>query len=592
MVESSLPLRTLTRLGDWITRERSLPGLPWPLDVIIVGALLVSPVPLAALALQEVTPLLWAILVGDLLLLFAFAVATFRSPAVFVGVIVIWFALQRLVVALISPDVTPDVVRLLLTYKEGFYLILLAAAALAVALRRWRGEDSLPIVLSVDVIAVAFLGFLALRFLDSPGTSSPEMTYLRRFAAPVLLYLGGRLLIPRRDQLADSVRLLVFVALGVALLGLIERFALDVSFWRDTVDAAGFYSKQVESGLLPQHWTVIYRGVPDGIFIALPLEVPVRRLVSTFLEPTTLGSFLALAVLLLLLAPDFGRQRAGRVYRIAVAGAVLLLAFALLATLSRGAMVTVLAGAALFFAVRLTRPGARFAGLPHPLLAGAVLVMMLLGVALTTFSNPPARGEISDVLATRAVSGLSAEPVAPSTPVPPNQSAPLEEITVHPPGSTSEASSKHLSGLTSGLKEMLYAPFGHGLGAAGDWSDTPGVGGESGVGVLAAQLGIPGFILYVAFFAALIAGLVQASLRAEGGAFPAFTLAVAGAVLGLFLVSWVSESASGLLGNAFYLLFAGWALALASPATARPRFAWLPEGRRDQSTSDSETHRS
>ena len=41
-------------------------------------------------------------------------------------------------------------------------------------------------------------------------------------------------------------------------------------------------------------------------------------------------------------------------------------------------------------------------------------------------------------------------------------------------------------------------------------------------------------------------------------------------MLGLFIVSWVSESASGLLGNAFYFLFAGWALALASPATRRP----------------------
>lgn len=573
-------MRAFARLGDWIARERPLPGPPWPLNAILIGALLVSPVPATALAIQEATPLFWLALIGDLLLLFAVAVATFRSPALFVGVIIVWFALQRLVIALIAPHVTPDVVRLLLTYKEGFYLILLAAAAATVALRHLRGETALPVVLAADVIAVAFLGLLALHFIVSANTSSPELTYLRRFAAPVLLFLGGRLLIPRRDQIADSIRLLVLVAMGVALFGVVERFLLDVSFWRNGVDAAEFYSKQVESGLLPQNWTVIYRGVPDGIFIALPLEVPVRRLVSTYLEPTTLGSFLALALLLLLLAPELDRERPGPRYRIAFVAAVLLLAFALVATLSRGAMLTVIGGAAFFFLVRLLRPATRFKRLPHPLLTGALLVVMILGAVLTTLSNPPARDDIRSVLSTRAVSGLSPEPAAPAAtpqPTPPGQTPPpLEEITNHPPGSTAEGASKHLRGLTSGLEEMLHAPLGRGLGAAGNWSRDPGVGGESTVGVLSAQLGVPGFILFLAFFAAVIVSLVRAASR-DGHPLPNVALALGGALFGLFLVSWVSESASGLLGNAFYLLFAGWALALASPTTDRPRFSWLPQ---------------
>ena len=83
-------------------------------------------------------------------------------------------------------------------------------------------------------------------------------------------------------------------------------------------------------------------------------------------------------------------------------------------------------------------------------------------------------------------------------------------------------------------------------------------------------------MLYVGFFAAVIVSLASAAWR-RTGLWSDLPLVLAGAMLGLFIVSWVSESASGLLGNAFYLLFAGWAVALATPAAARLRWRWLPE---------------
>jgi len=581
VVALPFPAKTLSRLGDWIAQGRAVPGPPWPLNLPLIAALLVSPVPLAALVFQEVSFILWGVLIGDLLLLFVFATATARQPAFFIGIVVLWFALQRFVVALIAPHVSADVVRLLLTYKEGFYLILFAAAALTTCLRYLSSERALPPLLLADAVAVAFLGLLALHFVSSPDTSSPELTYFRRFGAPVLLYLGGRLLIPSRAQFQDSLRIVVAVALGVAFFGIIERFALDVAFWRDGVDAATFYSRQVESGLVPHGWIVIYRGVPDGIFIGLPLEVPVRRLVSTYLEPTTLSSFLALALLLLLLVPDHARMRP--FYRVAAIAGVALLALAVLATLSRGGMLTVGAGITLFALVAILRPGGHLRDLPYPPLLLGLLAVMGLGFGLTTFANVPAREQVRDVLSTRAVSGLSPEPTAApvdatlpaATPGPAIEPPPLEEIIVHPPGSTADAANKHLGGLTSGLEEMVDHPLGRGLGAAGNWSRTPEVGGESTVGVLSAQLGVPGFLLFVAFFGAVIATLVQVYWRSDNGA-SSLTLAIGGALFGLFIVSWVSESASGLLGNAFYFLFAGWALGLASPATERPRLAWMP----------------
>jgi hypothetical protein len=580
--------RTLSRLGDWVTEERSLPGPRWPLNAVLLTVLAVSPVPLAALILEEVTPLFWLVLNADLVLLFAVAVATFRTPALFIGVMIIWFALQRLIVALIAPHVSADLVRLLLTYKEGFYLILLAAAAVSLAMRHLRGERALPALLAADAIAVAFLAWLGLVFISDPQSSSPELTYLRRFAAPVLLYLGGRLLIAHRDQLLDSARLLVAVAVGVALFGLVERFVFDVAFWRDTLEAATFYGKQVESGLLPQNWTVIYRGVPDGIFIALPLETPVRRLVSTYLEPTTLSSLLALALLLLVLVPDLAWSRARSLpARAAVVAAVLALGIAVVATLSRGGMVTFVCATGFVLAARWLRLGARLPSIPLPLVLLPLVALMAFGIAITSFDDVPARQTVRDVLATRAVSGLANGPgvigvdepaVTDTAATPPDDpNAPLQEIEAHPPGSTAEGASTHLRGLTSGLEEMVDDPLGRGLGTTGNWGRTVGAGNESTVGVIAAQLGIIGFLLYTGFFATVIVSLVFASWR-QTGLWSDLPLVLAGAMLGLFIVSWVSESASGLLGNAFYLLFAGWALALATPAAERFRWRWLPSG--------------
>jgi hypothetical protein len=580
----SRPTRTLHDLCDWLMQERPLPGPPWPLNAVLLTLVTVAPLPLAALVLDNATPLFWLLLITDLVWLFAVALATFRTPALFIAVIIIWFALQRIVIALLAPHISADLVRLLLTYKEGFYLILVAAGAISVAVRHLRGERALPILFAADVIAVAFLGWLALVFISDPQTSSPELTYLRRFAAPLLLYVGGRLLIARREQLLDSMRLFVAVAVGVAAFGLVERFAFDVSFWRDTVDATTFYGKQVESGLLPQNWTVIYRGVPDGIFIALPLQEPVRRLVSTYLEPTTLSSLLALALLLLVLVPDLAWNRAGPRQKTVVAAAIVALGIAAMATLSRGGMVTFIAATGFVLAVRWIRRPGWTVSIPLPFLLAPLLVLMGLGAALTSFDNVPEEGAVRDVLATRAISGLSDEPQSAGMAQPPSSTdTPLQEIGVHPPGSTADAASKHLRGLTSGLEEMLTKPLGRGLGATGNWSRTPGSTSESTLGVISAQLGMAGFILYSAFFAAVVISLAAAAWNRRG-IWSDIPLVLAGAMLGLFIVSCVSESASGILGNAFYLLFAGWALSISSATSSRLRLQLLPDRTDDRAT--------
>ena len=168
VLASNTALRALSRVGVWMADEHPLPGPPWPLNAFLLALMGIGPLLLGALVIQEVTPFFWFLLIADLVLLFAVASATFRTPALFIGVIIIWFALQRIVVALLAPDISADLVRLLLTYKEGFYLILVTVGAITVAVRHLRGERAIPALFAADVVAIAFLG-LPLRCSSTPA---------------------------------------------------------------------------------------------------------------------------------------------------------------------------------------------------------------------------------------------------------------------------------------------------------------------------------------------------------------------------------------------------------------------------------------
>ena len=345
---------------------------------------------------------------------------------------------------------------------------------------------------------------------------------------------------------------------------------LDIGFWRDTVEATTFYEKQVESGLLPENWTVIYRGVPDGIFIALPLEVPVRRLVSTYLEPTTLSSLLAFALLLLVLVPDLAcAVGAADLCAGVVAVAAIALGIAVVATLSRGGMVTFLAG------TQRSCSASRWLRSPRPLARDPAAAAPAAARGLMAWASRSRRsmtyrlGRASATCCPHApCPGFRTEPAAarraPRLPV--DTAAPLEEIGVHPPGSTAEGASKHLRGLTSGLEEMVERPARPRSRRDRKLErDTRRRQREHAWRASRRKRACWASSCMSASSPPSSRALSSPRGDADGDAAD-LPLALAGAMFGLFVVSWVSESASGLLGNAFYLLFAGWALSLASPA--------------------------
>ncbi|HXG41253.1 MAG TPA: hypothetical protein VNL95_00810 [Dehalococcoidia bacterium] len=484
-----------------------------------------------------------------------------RRPLVPVGAFLLWTATQRTAAALVAPWAEAEAVQALLAYKEAMYLALLAAGLAATARRLLAGQRL--DLLWADLLALGFLGLVGVHFLVSDAPSDDRLAYLRRWWAPCLLYLAGRLLWP--DGAAWARGVVVYLALmgAVASFGLVERFALAPSFWTGLVPSVDLYRRLAEAGAIPSDWLFVYRGLPDGVLVSLPLEVPVRRLVSTFVEPTTLAFALALGVTLAsgMLTAAQGRGRW------AWAGVLGLLTAALVFTTGRGGILAALVGMALLAlacalaAWRGTRRevwrvlGA-WAAILAPLgLAGATLA---LGLVVFSASHVPARAEVEDFL---LWSANMPPPQAAPGPAPGATGASPPPAFDHPPGSAAEGASRHLSGLREGLEEAVRSPLGLGLGRAGVWSEAPEVGGESTIGALAAQLGLPGLSLWAAFALALALGLVRLGLRpGDGPTCP--LLALGSAHLGLLAASWFTESASGVTGVAAYFLLAGWALGI------------------------------
>ena len=113
-------------------------------------------------------------------------------------------------------------------------------------------------------------------------------------------------------------------------------------------------------------------------------------------------------------------------------------------------------------------------------------------------------------------------------------------------------------------------PFGAGLGSTGFWAvETNGaglIGRDSSVGSVASQIGVLGAVLFCAWLASLALTLLPRTRELT----PETRLAsvFGGAIAGLLVVAVLSDSATGLLASAFYVLLAGWLVSLHRAAEA------------------------
>jgi len=470
--------------------------------------------------MPQVPGLLAVVAVAGALVLLAF-VAFRDRPAIVVGGILVWFSFHKLVIALASPALGPGAVSVVYNFKEWLYLALFAVGmgVTVFANRPWRAilRQLWSGFNWADRFALAFLAVTALYFAIAVATRSGSMdgalVYARRFASLPILYLTGRMLLRNRHQFQLTLHFVVAVAFVVSAFGLVERLLLGSTFWTDVVRVQDLQSTLISSGFGSDR-TQFVNGVPDN-WLSYVSGQAFPRLVSTFMEPTTLSMFLALALLISVFALRDWRRRSLVTW--AIACAVVGVATAL--TMGKGGLMIFVIGSVLVI-TRATRK-----------------TVLIVAVPLAFF----------------VIAVITAAEVLP----------------------VGDNIRLHLAGLTSGVLQLVTHPFGAGLGSTGFWAaETNGaglIGRDSSVGSVASQIGVLGAVLFCAWLASLALTLLPRTreLTADTRLASVF----GGAIAGLLVVAVLSDSATGLLASAFYVLLAGWLVSLHRAAQASPTVA-------------------
>jgi hypothetical protein len=412
-------------------------------------------------------------------------------PVVLVTGFLIWLTVERLLLTTVSPRLDSTTLTWLLAYKEFFF-----PAMFLVGLRRAKvvWDRSSNMVRFVDVAAICFGIAIVVALALTGAPFSNRILYARRFAELPLVYLAGRLLPIRLGDARAIMLAIVAVAVPVAIFGFLERSVWETLIWRDLAPASQYYHLSMQGGIAAYAGQAnlerLYQGLPLN-FWQFGAGDTVRRLVSTYMEPTTLAMYLAIAgAVALSLWPR--KWPTYVVTAVLVVAAVLTLGKAGLLVFGAAGGYAVLAG----WRPELRRPSTVVG------IAAAIGVAVAVGaVAMQAF------GSWSSVLA-------------------------------------------HLRGLKEGLDSVVHAPFGTGLGYGGDFGIGQ-AGAESSIGVMLIQIGLPGLGLWLAWLVGLAVACAYAARKSELG-LVWLTLSVA--VFAFLITAAFTESAGGLLGNWPYAL--------------------------------------
>jgi hypothetical protein len=207
--------------------------------------------------------------------------------------------------------------------------------------------------------ALAMVAVYVLAALLDPEGLIPTALNLRRLVLVPLLFVA-LLVIPWTALQVDRLfRIIVLSCAAVALLGMAERAAPD-SFWTEALDIDAFTaaSNLDRFGHIPF--------AESGRYFTTDLQQllghPVRRMISTYLEPTTLAAAMAVLLTLALARRARGYPSTPLILLAVVAGC---------ATLSKG-----------FIAYLLMLLAWRFIGVPAPRHLGALVLVGCLGALL------------------------------------------------------------------------------------------------------------------------------------------------------------------------------------------------------------------
>jgi hypothetical protein len=438
------------------------------------------------------------------------AVAVWRRPLVAFFLFLAGLALHNAVmVALYAAGVRGSTLTAITAWKE----ILLAVALVRVGAAAWRARR-LPFAWSlVDSLGVALAAICVVYALlpqsDLGGGADRHAVALalRHDVVPVAAFFLGRALLPSRDEWRALGWTLLGTAAAVAAWGLVDAYAIPISWWRTNGTVAYFH----------RHLGYEYNGtggLPENFIYNVGNNEPfLRRLVSTFLSPLASGYLFVVALLVSV------RRR-----WLSVALGVVVAA-GLLWTFSRSSLVALAVGLAVLGVLRRRWQ--------EPAAAVAVVAVAVGWVHLFPHLAPTGNWTKADlkVQAQLASKGPKGSYSAIST----------SEPSLH----------EHWTSLKDGVHTVVHHPQGFGLGNVGQTASrtgTPLKAGESNYTEFGVEIGLVGALLWIAWNLALFVGLVRAGAWRGAAAFAAvLALAVQTDVIG---DPWVAYCVWGLAGMA------------------------------------------
>jgi len=478
-------------------------------------------------------------------LLLAGAVAVWRAPIVALYAWIVGIAVHNAVgAALYGAGVHGSTLTAIQAWKE----ILLAVALARIALEAVRAR-ALPFRPQVvDWLALAYGLLVALYFvipqhaLGGAASRHAAGLALKHDLIPVAAYFLGRSVVVRREQLVPVAWTLIGAAAIVATWGLIDDYAIPISWWRRSA-VVPYFHKQLG---YDYHGT---GGLPENFIYNVGSDKPfLRRLVSSFLSPLATAYMLTVA---LLLAVVLRRARW-------IAVACVVSAAGLLFTFSRSSLLALAAGlVVLAFVLRRWWPVAA---------AALTIGVSIAWVHVFPSIAPTGRFTSADIVQQHRTSkqhpGASFNPTSASEP------------SLH----------EHWRSLVDGARTVVHHPQGYGLGNAGQTASrtgTPIKAGESNYTEMGAEMGILGSILWTAWIVALLVGLIRSARTtrwwAAAGVAAAFAaaavLAIQTDVIGDPWMGYVLWSLAG-------ICVAPVALARDGDRSASGHRARSPEGRR------------
>lgn len=424
-----------------------------------------------------------------------------------INFITLWFGLQRFIGLILAsiPIITVETFRGFFLIKEilFIYIFIILFSLFLLKKIKIKFQDADTFLISFCIILICYVIFSNVNIWLT-------LLSLRRFIMLPLVYFIGRLAVVNIKQLKNSLNFTILFTYSICIFGLIDYFGARKYIYQMLFNVNEYFMKQALAGFIPIQWASgnIMKG---GIFTDYTWgEIP--RFITTYIEPTTLGSFLAFSLLYSIFCSSFvSITKIKGIKHSFIKFIINFLVFlCIILTFSKGALMIILCGSSfiLYFNQKI------------PLLyRRTFLIGVYASIALT----------ITFLLLTN--SGAAA----------------------------------HIDGLKTGILSGLEHPFGLGLGNAGNFTSfddnasTESVGRESMIGTMLGQIGLIGFIPYLMFIITSISALVKGYIlnKNKNIELAKLSLATAGAFLGYTINSMFTDSASGVTGNFYYFLFLG-----------------------------------